>query len=88
MEFVFGSGTIKVADPQPVPHEIAICPECKGHLHWQVTTTDEELRDIYIDCQNEPDIDSDQEDFHRYHQGDWQPVIDRVKAWIKKEHGA
>lgn len=87
-EFAFGNGTLFVAFPVPVPTNIAVCPECNGALEWQVTTTDEELRDISIDCENEPDIDSDEKDFHQFHQSDWQPVIDKVKAWIRKEHGA
>ena len=72
---------LAVADPQPVPSSVCQCPECGGNLWWQVTT-DDGLEDLTLDCENEPEIDSDEEDFHRFLQSDWQPVIDRVKAWI------
>jgi hypothetical protein len=70
-----------IANPQDVPAWIATCPECGGHLRWQLTTSDR-LNDLSLDCDNEPDMDSEDDDFHRNHQSDWQPVIERVKAWI------
>lgn len=83
-----GSVRLTVADPQRVPSEIAVCPECGGGLWWQFTTTDW-LRDLHLDCETE---DEDEEaagalglasdNQHRNWQSDWQPVIDKVRRWV------
>lgn len=70
---------LTLADPQRVPKEIAVCPECGGGLWWQFTTTDW-LRDLMIDCETE-DID-DEDTAHRGWQSEWQPVIDKVRRWL------
>lgn len=64
--------------PQPVPREIAVCPECQSSLTWQIGRTRIQDRQphIYIDCSREDDACG---------RRDWQPVIDRVKAWIAKQ---
>jgi len=72
---------LTVASPERVPKEIAVCPECGGGLWWQVETTDG-VRDLSLDCENEPDIDENEDMYHRWWQGEWQPVIDRVKRWV------
>lgn len=78
-------GRFVVAQPQLVPEKVAVCPECGCRLYWQVMTEDG-LEDLSLDCENEPDVyDNDEaweEDCHRNYQSDWQPIIDRVKAWI------
>lgn len=80
----------KVADPQDVPEEIAVCPECGGNLTWQVTTTDW-LNDLSLDCEFEEMWDEDEKGnvgyVHRNWQSDWQPVIEAVKAWIISANG-
>lgn len=74
-----------VAVPKPVHPDVAVCPECGGMLSWQVTTTDG-LRDMTLDCEYEDMWDEDEHGncgyVHRGFQSDWQPVIERVKAWI------
>ena len=69
----------EVAVLYPVPLELAMCPECGGKLFWQVTTPDR-LEDLAVDCVNEGLIGGS---LHRYWQGDWQPIFDTVKNWIR-----
>lgn len=71
---------IRVASPERVPVNIARCPECDGKLTWQVTSTDG-LSDLTLDCENEDDGEG-MDTGHRWWQGEWQPVINKVKAWI------
>jgi hypothetical protein len=69
-----------------IPAAVAVCPECGGHL---TLTEDFDLEgddNPAMDCENEPDIDSDEEDFHRYWQSDWQPVIDKVSAHLRGQN--
>lgn len=67
-----------------VPRSIAICPECSCDLECQMTTPD--IRDIAVDCVNEnaafftPGSEGD----HRYWQSEWEPVIEKVKAWLRQ----
>lgn len=84
-------GRFAVADPKLVPENIAVCPECGCKLYWQVET-DDGLNDMSLDCEND-DIWDENEDgdcgpVHRYYQSDWQPAIDRVKAWIRSANVA
>lgn len=74
---------LRMANPEIVPKQIAVCPECGGRLWWQVTSTDG-LRDLNLDCENEPGIDDPGpwEKEHRNWQGEWQPVFDRVRRWV------
>lgn len=37
-----------------------------------------------MDCENEPDIDSEEWDPHRWWQSEWQPVIDKVTAHLRR----
>ncbi len=71
-----------------VPNQVAVCPECRGRLlvqcdGWEDATGKPIETCISVDCENEPDPDDpDWEDKrHRGYQSDWQPVIDRVRAW-------
>ena len=64
----------------PVPAEIAVCPECGGQLHWQRDGVDD--GDLMIDCAEEDWEDDD--GIHRGWQSEWQPVLDRVTAWLSK----
>ena len=72
---------LTVADPKRVPTEIAVCPECGGGLWWQVTTSDG-VRDMDIDCDNEETADIEDEVYHHWEQGDWEPVLNAVKRWV------
>jgi len=68
-----------VANPQRVPSDVAVCPECGGGLWWQFTTEDW-LRDMHLDC--EDDDWEDEDSGHRNWQSDWQPVIEKVRRWV------
>jgi hypothetical protein len=58
-----------------VPRGLAGCPECGGHISAEM-----DGGEIMLTCENEPPIDSNKRDFHKWHQDDWQPVIDRVRT--------
>jgi len=73
-----------VATPFPIPRGVQTCPECGGRLYWQVST-DDGLEDLHVDCENQPE-DIEEDDFHKYWQSDWQPVIDNVRDWISSEN--
>jgi hypothetical protein len=87
---------VPVTDPHPtvvrVPNEVACCPECGGQLYLQVEACGTESRipdehGIEVDCENEPDPEDenfDTLDQHRWWQGEWQPVIDKVYRWATK----
>jgi hypothetical protein len=78
-----------------VPLSVATCPECGGQLHassdeWEVTTgcptsitvncMEEELRlDEWEN--NDDDERSHSEVAHKWHQSDWQPIVDTVREW-------
>lgn len=80
--------SLPVASPEMVPKEITVCPECGGRLWWQVETTDD-LRDLTLDCEDEPDIEEENDDmYHRWWQGEWEPVIDSVRRWVGSGRGA
>ena len=79
---------IRPGNRLPVPVEVARCPECNGQLTWQVTTTDG-LEDLYLDCENETQEEFvDRTDEHRWWQGEWEPVINKVKRWIRRSYNA
>ena len=75
-----------LADPKPIPSEVSKCPECGGALSFQLDCWEEEWGGLALECENEEwqDGESDEPDNHRWWQSDWQPVIDRVKAWLSK----
>jgi hypothetical protein len=80
-EAVPASGSVSdFPELHPVPVEIAVCPECRGQLHWQRDGVDD--GDLMIDCAEEDWEDDD--GIHRGWQSEWQPVLDRVKAWLSK----
>lgn len=78
-----------------VPLSVATCPECGGQLHassdeWEVTTGCP--TSITVDCMeeelrldewenNDGDERSHREVAHKWHQSDWQPVVDTVREW-------
>jgi hypothetical protein len=74
---------LRVANRLTVPLDVARCPECDGQLWWQVATTDG-LNDLMLDCENESDEDASDrlDEEHRWWQGEWEPVINKVKRWI------
>lgn len=77
---------VPLATPEPVPFEIASCPECGGALTWQVMTKDG-LNDLLLECENEKEIDETvEDDGHRFWQSDWQPIYNAVKTWLRKRH--
>jgi hypothetical protein len=71
-----------------IPEDVAICPECGGKLFFNedYDTDTESDEPPGIDCENEPDLDDDEEDFHRYWQSDWQPVIDKISAHYRGQN--
>lgn len=73
-------GRIVVANPLPVPREVAVCPECNGKLWWQVTTSDG-LRDLDLDCHHDT-----RNNPHRNWQGEWEGIYAAVRRWIRKTY--
>ena len=72
-----------LATPEPVPREVATCPECGGALTWQATTSDI-IEDMMLECEHEPNNDETaQDNYHRWWQSDWQAVIEKVKVWLE-----
>lgn len=64
-----------------VPISLVVCPECGGQLQAQTSSTD--LDDgLMVDCENDPDDEWPRESNHRYWQGEWEPVIAKVKWWM------
>lgn len=74
----FVTGRIIVANPLPVPRDVAVCPECNGKLWWQVTTSDG-LRDLDLDCRHDT-----RKNPHRNWQGEWEGIYAAVRRWIRK----
>lgn len=79
-----------------VPITVAVCPECGSQLiaqseSWDATGAP--LQDgLSVSCEDEDDAiqaweenDEDKRNWrevmHRWWQGEWQPVIDRVRDW-------
>lgn len=63
-----------------VPREIAECPECGGELTARSMAWDEKTgrpigSAIQVDCVKDPN------GRHRWHQSDWQPVLDTIRKW-------
>ena len=73
-----------------IPENVATCPECGGKLYFNedYDTDPESDEPPGIDCENEPDLDDDEEDFHRFWQSDWQPVIDKISAHFRGQNVA
>ena len=71
-----------------IPEDVATCPECGGKLFFNedYDTNPESDEPPGIDCENEPDLDDDEEDFHRFWQSDWQPVIDKISAHYRGQN--
>lgn len=65
-----------------VPREVAECPECGGELYAKAMAYVEETGQpvgtgIDIGCVKDPNLN------HRWHQSDWQPVVDAIRKWSK-----
>lgn len=63
-----------------IPASVAVCPECRGELYaksmsWDKTTGRPIGSALEINCVQDPDLN------HRWHQSDWQPVIDSIRKW-------
>ena len=79
-----------------IPVDIAVCPICGGKLYAQFDNWFEKngqwkAQDVNIDCENEPDIDSDEwKDWHSGHYSmpyvDWLPVLHLVIDWVNKNY--
>lgn len=67
-----------------IPAEVAVCPECGGMLELMEDFDVDGDEPPSLSCANESDVDSDEEDYHRFWQSEWQPVGDRVKAYLTK----
>lgn len=76
------SNRLKVGQIVDVPGHIARCPECDSKLHCQLTTPD--LRDLDVECEFEASCE-EADQTHRHWQGEWQPIIERVEAWLKTQ---
>jgi len=79
-----------------MPKEVAVCPICKGKLYaqfdgWVENDGEWQASSTSLDCENEPDIDSDEWwDWHRGHYSmpyvDWLPVEIKVTKWINENY--
>jgi hypothetical protein len=76
-----------------VPESVAVCPECRGRLalnvdEWESETGRPTEGGVTIDCEREPDLDDHSPEAkdaeHRWWQGEWMPVVDRVTAWAQR----
>ena len=80
-----------------IPKEIAVCPMCDGKLYADFDSWEQDddgtwyATNVHTECENEPDIDSDDwEEWHNWHYSmpyvDWLPVDERVEAWMKERY--
>ena len=76
-------GEIELAKPMPVPPQVARCPECNSPLMWQVTCEDPNLGGLVVDCKEQDKLPENMRR-HRYWQAEWQPIINRVKAHVRR----
>lgn len=79
-----------------IPAEVAVCPICSGELYAQFDAWVEDggqwkASEVHLDCENEPDIDS--EDWPSWHAGhysmpyvDWLPICYIVLEWVNKNY--
>jgi hypothetical protein len=82
-----GSGIVLIGEPYPVPPEVCVCPNCGGKLTFQLVADEDDFGGLTTDCENEPPIDSDEEDeTHTYLFSDWEPVHRKVRAWLRKTY--
>ena len=45
------------------------------------------LEDLMLDCENETEEQfQERTDEHRWWQGEWEPVINKVKRWIRRSY--
>lgn len=70
-----------------IPTDVATCPECECQLWADVFEWEIESREITeggftIECVNEDYEDEDTR--HRHWQSEWQPVINKVFAWLSE----
>lgn len=68
-----------------VPVSVAVCPECGHKLHvycwsWVEETGQPYGSDLQIECSHFDTFD-DESDWHRYHQSEWQDVVDAIRTW-------
>lgn len=76
-------GEMELAEPMPVPIEVARCPECNSPLTWQVTSEDPDLGGLVVDCKGQ-DRRPENMRRHRYWQAEWQPIFNRVRAHVRR----
>jgi hypothetical protein len=80
-----------------VPAEIAVCPKCGGKLYVNLDAWTQDYdgtwkaEDPHTECENEPDIDSDDwEEWLAWHYNmpyiDWLPVDFDVERWLKQNY--
>lgn len=85
---------IPCTDPCPeicrVPKSVVVCPECGGQLLLMVNACDTATRrplddeGIEIDCENEPDIDEENSERHRWWQGEWMDPLAKARLWAMR----
>jgi hypothetical protein len=73
-----------------IPKEVATCPECGGALYawnqcWDTETGRPVGANVQVDCEHESFHDGDlpPKFEHKWHQSDWQPIMDRVNEWTE-----
>jgi hypothetical protein len=69
-----------------LPRNVATCPECNASLEVRSTAWIE-ATGTPIGCALEIDCIRDVAMHHRYHQSDWQPVVDVVRRWAGSVSG-
>jgi len=82
-----------------IPAKVAVCPICKGKLFAQFDDWQQNEdgtwglleTGAYLDCENEPDIDSEEwgdwlDGHYSMPYVDWLPVCIRVAKWINKNY--
>jgi hypothetical protein len=87
---------LQTGDILKIPAEVAVCPICGSSLyvnfdHWVQEGSEWLAASCNMDCETEPDIDSDEwnEWFAGHYSSpyvDWLPVEHEVLAWINKNY--
>lgn len=87
---------LKPEEVVEIPKEVAVCPICRGTLYascdqWAEENKDWVVDSINMDCETEPDIDSDNwQDWFTGHYSapyiDWLPVEKIVIDWLNKNY--
>lgn len=66
-----------------IPEIVATCPECGGRLRLTEDFDPDENEPPSLECENEPELDSEEEDQHSYWQSEWEPTGRKVAAYLR-----